>query len=76
MSTGQEMPPPDPLAVEAVELGSEVMINLLVAALRLSVDTIGLTATTKTVSDWLAVEAYATLTKLDVDLRGINEPTS
>ena len=75
MSSGQEMPPPDALVLEAAELGNDVMISLLVAVLRLSVDTMGLAETTKTVSDWLAVEAYATLTKLDTDLRGIIVPS-
>lgn len=75
MTSVQEPPQPDLLMLEAAELGNEVMISLLVAVLRLSVDTMGLTATTKTVADWLAVEAYATLTRLDTDLGGIKEPS-
>jgi hypothetical protein len=52
-------------AFEVEEPDREVLVSLLVASLRLSVDSLGLAETANAVSAWLAAEADATIVQLE-----------
>lgn len=65
MSNGQPWRLPDYHAFEVEKQDNEVTVSLLVAALRLSVDSLGLEGTATAVSAWLAAEADATIVQPD-----------
>lgn len=57
MSSVEPWQLPDYDASEMEQPDDEVMVGLLAAVLRLSVDTLGLARTANTVSEWLSAEA-------------------